>query len=673
MKPKHRSFRSFVGSTLASGAVVSFAMVGSSSASLWSGSGNSDWNNLSNWDSNPSGGVGEVNTLTNFPVITGNNTLVPNDLKIATATGTTGRVDIRSGTFTVNYWTFVGDWNGSGTLNIADTSTTGGTFTGFGMGSGSYDADNNSNGNFMVGLYQSTGVVNMNTSGSLNVTELRLSPNGQAGSATFNLDNGSVNVAGSFQAGSDFWGANTNSPAYLNMSGGSISTGFEFWVGGSGAGTGTMTGGTVNAGSWLVVGRNNGSNGVLNMSGGSVNVATNNGGAFTAIGSFGGSQGTLNLSGNADFNSTQIYVGEGGTGTMTVAGSADVDMSGGLQVGRNNGSIGNFTQSGGTVDMNGGGLVLGRYAGATGTATISGGTMTATEDSVVGFEGTGTLTVSGTGTLISPANKWFFVGKANGVSSTVNLNAGGTLEARHIERDGNGSATFNFDGGTLRVNSADDTIFDNYNENNINVYIKDQGAVIDTNGFNKTVGTDLLEDGGSTGGGLTKLGAGTLTLDGNNTYTGATIVSAGTLLVTGALGNTAVTVESGATIAGSGSLAGTLTLEDGAMLDTTAGTIIVTGLVQLGTATDHFDFGNLVGFDVNTAAPGTYTFMSGSNIDFTFVDYFGAENALALSGGRSAYFQNGSLQVVVIPEPGAALLGGIGMLALLRRRRTNLS
>jgi hypothetical protein len=45
------------------------------------------------------------------------------------------------------------------------------------------------------------------------------------------------------------------------------------------------------------------------------------------------------------------------------------------------------------------------------------------------------------------------------------------------------------------------------------------------------------------------------------------------------------------------------------------------------------------------------------------------ENAASVGTGRSACFQNGSLQVVVIPEPRAALLGGLGVLMLLRRRR----
>ena len=54
------------------------------------------------------------------------------------------------------------------------------------------------------------------------------------------------------------------------------------------------------------------------------------------------------------------------------------------------------------------------------------------------------------------------------------------------------------------------------------------------------------------------------------------------------------------------------------------------------------------------------------------VSNFGSGNAYDL-GGKSAYFQtdinNSSLNLVVIPEPRAALLGGLGLLALLRRRR----
>ncbi|MFM1902259.1 MAG: hypothetical protein RLZZ440_159, partial [Planctomycetota bacterium] len=227
--------------------------------SLWTGTVDTNWDNLSNWDSNPNGGNGEVNILTNYPVVVTNNTLVPNDLLIAVADSTpapTGQVNISAGTFTINYWTKVGDYSGNATLNLAaGTTASPGTFTGLDVGSGSFDSDNNANGNFMIGLYQSTGVFNMNTTGSLNVTELRISPNGQGGSGTFNLDSGSVNVAGSLQVGSDFWGGNTT-PANFNMSGGTVAAGGEFWAGGSGTGTAQMTGGELSSSAWFVVGRN---------------------------------------------------------------------------------------------------------------------------------------------------------------------------------------------------------------------------------------------------------------------------------------------------------------------------------------------------------------------------------------------------------------------------------
>jgi hypothetical protein len=45
-----------------------------------------------------------------------------------------------------------------------------------------------------------------------------------------------------------------------------------------------------------------------------------------------------------------------------------------------------------------------------------------------------------------------------------------------------------------------------------NAFVKAGGAVIDTQAFNVTISQDLLTDVVSTGGGLTKQGAGTLTL-----------------------------------------------------------------------------------------------------------------------------------------------------------------
>ncbi|MEX1047885.1 MAG: autotransporter-associated beta strand repeat-containing protein [Akkermansiaceae bacterium] len=172
--------------------------------------------------------------------------------------------------------------------------------------------------------------------------------------------------------------------------------------------------------------------------------------------------------------------------------------------------------------------------------------------------------------------------------------------------------------------------------------------------------------------GLTKSGSGDASLTGSNTYTGATTVSAGTLLVTGAL-TSDVSIGANASLGGGGTV-GALTFAQDSFFDVfmaiggnpmdSTGTISFSGI--------GFGIDNLLSagsvIDWSTIDGGIYTLVSGT-LDSTNLDNFGLANAYNLGGGRQAYFQNGSLQLVVIPEPRVALLGGLGMLALLRRRR----
>ena len=165
---------------------------------------------------------------------------------------------------------------------------------------------------------------------------------------------------------------------------------------------------------------------------------------------------------------------------------------------------------------------------------------------------------------------------------------------------------------------------------------------------------------------LTKTGAGTQILSGMNVTTGAVTVSAGTLLVNGSLGNT-VTVNSGA-FGGSGTIGSTLNLAGGSfhVVD------LLDALRVSGTITLYAGFGidDLAGLTWGSVANGTYTLIDGTLGAGVFANL--ANNSLAtaydIGGSRSAYFQEGSLQLVVVPvpEPRAALLGGLGLLALLR-------
>jgi fibronectin-binding autotransporter adhesin len=163
---------------------------------------------------------------------------------------------------------------------------------------------------------------------------------------------------------------------------------------------------------------------------------------------------------------------------------------------------------------------------------------------------------------------------------------------------------------------------------------------------------------------LTKVGGNVLTLTGTYSQSGGTTVLAGGLLFSGTNSGAGLTsVASNAWVGGGGSLAGGLTIAAGGLLGfDPLSTLNVTGAVTLD---NSFGVASLVGangsaINWGSIADGTYTLVGQTASTFNNIQNFGANNAASIGGGRTAYFQNGSLQLVIVPEPGALSLAGIG-------------
>jgi hypothetical protein len=357
---------------------------------LWTGAIDQDWNNVGNWDVAPGGTHVTINSTVGYPIVSSAPTFTPIDIFVGG--GGVGRLDQVTGTLNTGdgNWMFVGQAaGGGGTYNLANTSGTGGTFTGYAQGDGSLNVGGaTQNGVLHVGIDGTTGVVNVNTSGTIAASQITTGSTNHANNSTFNLDNGTIDVD-TFRIGGDFgWGTNVASNNNFNMSGGRITTTGEIWIGGIGISNSQMTGGELNSDWWTAVGRNRpGTNSVFTMTGGTINAALV--GGWLVAGGFDGGTGTINASGGVINSLTNgIWIGEGSTGTANFSGNVDVN-GGWLYIGGNNGSVGEVNIIGSAVTVDATNLYLGLDGNGVDTTAV--GTLNFIADSL----GISTISLTG--------------------------------------------------------------------------------------------------------------------------------------------------------------------------------------------------------------------------------------------------------------------------------------
>ena len=213
-----------------------------------------------------------------------------------------------------------------------------------------------------------------------------------------------------------------------------------------------------------------------------------------------------------------------------------------------------------------------------------------------------------------------------------------------------------------------------------------------------------IRDNNTAGGGtisVVKQDAGKWILSGTSDYTGTTDVTGGTLVVNGNISTSLLTtVSSGATIGGSGTV-GALTVLGGGILapGNSSGTLDTATLTLADTSVLGFELDptdTTVGSNINDliSVTGNLTLNGILNVVATSGNFLAATAGTTwrLFGYTGTLTDNvvnlgsmpsltgslvweidtataGQVNLMVIPEPRAALLGGLGLLVLMRRRR----
>lgn len=430
----------------------------------------------------------------------------------------------------------------------------------------------------------------------------------------------------------------------------------------------------------------------LNLAGGTVDLAYSGGGSAYNGESF-QLNGDVTVTGGA---SSTIQFGSGGNagnaglaviGTRTfnvgeVATGTDLLVSAEIE---------NSDSGGGGIAKSGTGtMVLTGANSYTGNTTINAGTLGVTGQLYSGtHNNTAVVQVNSGGTLQVASFAYDAAGGLGMLSDYRERRVlnGGTIEVTGSSHSSGNDFTVNAAGGTFRYSATGQTLT---LDGNVNTDIQLDGALTVDAGGNIAV-AEVMAGTGS----IIKTGSGTLTLSGTNSYSGTTTVNGGKLVVNGSIdGASTTTVNASGILAGSGTLGGAAAVDGTLAPGNSIGTLNFGSSLTLGSSSvSTFEIDPLLGLGLNADRANIAGAVSlggvlnvtygGPNTNFadgmvfnlfdaaSFSGSFAAVNLPDLTGTGLDWQDNLATTgtIAVVPETSAMLLGALGSLALLRRRR----
>ncbi len=350
-------------------------------------------------------------------------------------------------------------------------------------------------------------------------------------------------------------------------------------------------------------------------------------------------------------NDLSVSYAIGGTGSLTKLGAGTLTLSN-TNTYSGDTSIGNNTTNVGTVNVTASGA-LGSGQVTVVSNTSSGNLAQLTLNSGSGITLANDFETSGTG----PGSAGIILNQSgdNEFSGTIALIGGG------------GNTNIFSDGGSLTLSGG---VTVNYTS----------GRTVQLGGTAGGTVSGLMADGNNPLS-VTKTGTGTWEITNTNTYTGATTINGGTLLISGSGSiNTAsgvtvgdggtllydssvaltapLTMSANSTVGGTGAISGNLVFNSGSSLyvENLGNPLDVGGTASFAST---FGIANLSGITWGSVNAGTYTLIAGT-VDPTNLINVGSGDPYDVGGGKTAYFEIGSLDLVVVPEPASLALVGLG-------------